>query len=160
MALTLESLLAVKQQAYSFSFLDAGQKMQLKALFMYWAQHKRQFTVSSSTIDIVAFANLTGDTVIADAACKLFAAFVRKQNTATAASFKINDSATTAGGTNGSAETDVVELNAALQHATLVWPDGKSMASGIAIASQTDAAGNTDSTSGDGPDGFIILGAA
>ena len=160
MALTLESLVAVKQQAYSFSFLTAGQKMQLKALFMYFAQHRRVTTISSSALDIVAFANLTTYVAPADAAATLYAAFVKKQNTSTAATFKINDSATAAGGASGANMTDAIELTAANKDALLIWPDGKAHGTGIAVASETNGAGGTNSTSGDGPNGFVIFGAA
>lgn len=159
MALSLESLLAVKLQAFSFSFLTTGQRFHLKALFMFLAQHKPGLRIGSN-LDIVAFSNLTGDTVIADAACTFYASFAKKQATATAAYFKINDHATTAGGASGANMTDCQELNAASQAAVYVNPDGRAMASGISIASETTGAGGADTSTGDGPNGFIILGRA
>lgn len=125
-----------------------------KALKAYLSQIKR-----NPDLQFVAISNLTGDTAIADAACTLYGIFVKKQATATAAYFKANDSATTAGGANGAAMTDTIELNAASQQAHLVVPAGRAMASGIAVASETTGAGGTDTTSGDGPNGFVILGA-
>jgi hypothetical protein len=41
----------------------------------------------------------------------------------------------------------------------LVFPKGRLQTTGLTIASQTTAAGNTDSTSGDGPNGFFLIGA-
>lgn len=157
MALSLEEANLVWQKvqvALDSLGANGAIREQFRQLKAYLSQVKR-----NPQLQFVPFSNLTGDTAIADAACTFYAAFVKKQATSTAAYFKINDSAATAGGANGADQTDVVELNAASQQAALVHPAGRAQGSGIAVASQTNAAGNTDSTSGDGPNGFIILGA-
>src|SRR5512146_2964982 len=78
-----------------------------RALKAYLAQLKKD-----PNLQFVAFSDLTTDTAIADAACTFYAIYAKKQATATAAYLKVNDSATTAGGANGAAMTDAIELNA------------------------------------------------
>lgn len=109
-------------------------------------------------LQFVTMADITGDTVIADAACKLYAIFVKKQATATDAYFKTNDHATTCGAANGASMTDCVWLPDSGDQHLFVFPNGRAQANGITVASQTTAPGNTDNTSGDGPNGFVILG--
>jgi hypothetical protein len=158
MAISVENANLVWQKvAIALDSLGANKAVreQFRALKNYLAQEK-----NIQNLQFVAVSDLTADTVIADAACKLYGVFFKKQATSTAATAKLNDSATTAGGANGADQTIALELNASGQQVALTYPAGQAMASGIAAASQTNAAGNTDSTTGDGPNGFIILGAA
>lgn len=111
-------------------------------------------------LQFVAMADITGDTVIADVACKFYGAYIKKQATATDAFFKMNDNATTCGAANGGSATDSYPLYDIGDEATVIYIKGRAQANGITVASQTNLAGNTDSTSGDGPNGFVILGAA
>ena len=121
---------------------------------------ERLATVAGNpNLQFVAMADITGDTAIADVACHLYGVYVKKQATATDAYFKINDSATTAGGANGGSMTDCVWLPDSGDENVFIFNKGRAHANGIAVASQTTAAGNTDNTSGDGPNGFVILGA-
>jgi len=157
MALTLESQNLVWQRAkVALQALDAKQVFvdQFKGLKEYI-----QATKGNINLQFVAISNLTIDAVIADVACTFYGVYFKKQNTATAAYAKLNDSATAAGGASGAAMTDTVELNAAKLEASLLEPTGRAMASGIAAASETTGAGGTDTTTGDGPNGFVILGA-
>lgn len=157
MALSLESTNNVWAKVNtSLDSLGANSAIrdQFRALKAYLSQIK-----GNPNLQFVPISNLTAETVIADAACTLYAAFVKKQNTSTAAFFKINDSATTAGAANGAGQVTCVELNAANQQGALLYPAGAPQGTGIAVVSQTNAAGDTDSTSGDGPNGFIVLGA-
>lgn len=110
-------------------------------------------------LQFVPISNLIGDTVVADAACTIYAIYLKKQATSTSAFVKANDSATTAGGANGAAMTDTFELNASGLERVSIEPGGRAMGSGITIASETTGAGGTDTTTGDGPNGFVILGA-
>ena len=155
MALSLENALAVKQQAFGYVTLSVKAQTELKAFFSYHAQHNKNVD-----LDFIAFANLTADTAVADAACKVYFIYLKKQATATAAYFKINDHATVAGGASGADMTSCVEMASSGDEVVLVYPGGLAHGTGVAIASQTTPAGNTDSTSGDGPNGFIIIGAA
>ena len=119
-----------------------------------------QATKGNVTLQFVAMSDVTGDAIIADVACKFYGYFVKKQATATDAFFKMNDSATTCGAANGASATDCVALVDSGDQASQIYPRGRAQANGLTVASQTNLAGNTDSTSGDGPHGFIIVGAA
>ena len=49
------------------------------------------------------------------------------------------------------------ELNASGEEFLLTYPDGWAQGTGFSCSSQTTSAGDTDSTSGDGPDGFVLI---
>lgn len=107
-------------------------------------------------LQFVAFADLTGDTVIADAACQLYAIFAKKQATATDAFLKAVDHASTAAGTTFFL---CVELAEASEQILLIFPGGIPQSAGITLVSSTTDTGGTDTTTGDGPNGFCIIGA-
>lgn len=157
MALTLESSNKVWQKA--FLALDAlGASPAAKEALRELKQ--RLATVGfNKDLQFVAFSDLQGDTVIADVACTFFYAFAKKQATATDAYFKTADHATVCGAANGASMQDSIYMPDSSGECALVFPKGRLQTTGITIASQTTAAGNTDSTSGDGPNGFFIIGA-
>lgn len=148
MAISTERQLFVKQKAGTFG-VDPSTSLVLKALFRYWAEHKQAIDM-----EYVPFADLTADTVIADAACKALVYYAKKQNTATDAFFKAVDHATTAAGTTFAL---CAELNVGNDVFIGAYPEGLAMASGITLVSSTTDTGSTDTSSGDGPDGFVII---
>lgn len=113
-------------------------------------------------LQYVSFSNVTTSAVtvpeVSQNGCTLYAIYAKKQNTATAAYFKINDHATTAGGANGANVKFTLPLLVGNDEIGLVFQPGVVFSTGIAVASETTAAGGANSTSGDGPNGFIILG--
>lgn len=123
----------------------------LKALKEYLVGYK-----GNPDLQVVEFDDLGADSVVADAACTVYAIVLKKQATATGAFFKAADHATSAGTT---ASDLVQELNAASQEVVLAYPTGWAQGTGFTVGSDTTADGNTASTSGDGPDGFVIIGA-
>lgn len=157
MALSLENPNLVWQKA-KIALESLGASEEAKAAFKA-LKHRLATVGGNVNLQFVAISNLTADAVIADVACTLYGAYFKKQATATAAYAKLNDSATTAGGANGADQTTCIELNAASQEAFLIYKAGQAQGSGLSAASQTNPAGNTDSTSGDGPNGFAIIGA-
>lgn len=108
-------------------------------------------------MQLVPFGNLTGDTVVADAACKVYAVYLKKQATATDAYFKMVNHATTAAGTTFEL---ALGLPGSGDECMLLFPKGIAYGTGITLVSSTTDAGGTDSTSGDGPDGFVLIGPA
>lgn len=108
-------------------------------------------------LEFVAIADLTGDAVVADVACQIYAIFLKKQATATDAFFKAVDHATVAAGTTFFL---CVELAESGEQVLLLFPGGLPQATGVTLVSSTTDTGSTDSTAGDGPNGFVILGAA
>lgn len=115
-----------------------------------------QFSIPNQPdLQVVGYAALTGtDTVIADAACKIYA-IVAKKTTTTAAWFKGSDSASASSSTAG----EVTFKQAKLDEVVIVFPKGFDCANGFTISSDTTASGNTGSSAGDGAAGFVILGA-
>lgn len=155
MAISTEGIVNAKRKAYSY--LSSGTKgnpfalAQIEQLFKYLAGHG-----ANPDLQFVPFSNLTGDTVIADAASKIYAIFVKKQNTGTDAYFKAVNHASTAAGTTFEI---CIGLNLGNDVAVLIFPRGLVMGTGITLVSSTTDVGNTDSSSGDGPDGFFLIGA-
>lgn len=122
----------------------------LKALREYLVAYQ-----GNPDLEVKEFDDLTADSVIANAACKVYAIILKKQPTATGCFVKGADHASDAGST---ASDLVQELNASGQEAILVYPKGWAQGTGFTVTSHTTADGSTDSTSGDGPDGFVIIG--
>jgi hypothetical protein len=154
MALTTISALYVKEKALRSSGVKPGEEMALKALFMYLAQHK-----ANPTLYFYPFADLTADVAAVDAACKLYAVYVKKQATDTDAFFKLFDDA--ANDATAADASVCIPLTISGEHSLFIQPDGHSLAAGAVVGSYTDSTGyngTTPSTSGDGPDGFIIVG--
>lgn len=156
MALSTQDILLVKRKV--FNYLKGGTRGDVFAfqaidqLFRYFSQHG-----ANPDLQAVFFSDLSADTVIADAACKVYAIYLKKQNTATGAFFKARDHASA---TSGTADDMVRELNAAGERVVMIDPLGWAQGTGFTVASDTTADGTTSTTSGDGPDGFVIIGAA
>jgi hypothetical protein len=108
-------------------------------------------------LQFVPITDLGVDAIIADAACRVYGIYLKKGATATGAFFKAADHATSAGTT---ASDIVMELNEASKEIVLTYPSGWAQGTGFTVGSDTTADGNTASTAGDGPSGFVILGAA
>lgn len=90
--------------------------------------------------------------------CTIFAIYAKKQNTATDAYFKVNDSASTAGGANGANMKITLPLLVGNDEIAVIFQPGLVFATGVAVASETTAAGGSNTSSGDGPNGFLIVG--
>jgi len=160
MALSTESILNVKRK--TLAYLNSGTKgspfasAQFEQLFRYFAQHGQ-----NPDLQFVPIADLTADVVAADAACKVYGIYLKKQATGTDSYYKVFDDAAT----DSSAEDAKIALPLLLSGERQVWinPEGLPMAAGLVHGAFTaigGAAGTTASTSGDGPNGFVILGAA
>ncbi len=153
MALSTQSIHLVKAKAAAF-LRNCGGGIGLinKGFWMGLNQDGIQVN-----LELKPFGNLTGDTVIADVACKVYAIYLKKQANGTDAYFKAVNHATVAAGST-------FELSLGLPNSgdevLLLFPKGIAFSTGITIVSSTTDAGITDSTSGDGPGGFFIIGAA
>jgi hypothetical protein len=154
MSLSTQDINLVKRKV--FGYLKSGTKGDVFAvqaidqLFRYLSGHG-----SNPDLQFVAFSDLTGDTVIADAACKIYAIFMKKQATATDAFAKFVDHASTAAGTTFAL---CIELNDTNDRVLLIYPRGLAMSAGVTAVSSTTDVGGTDSTAGDGPNGFVVIG--
>lgn len=135
---------------------NSAARDQFRALKAYLSQ-----VGGNKNLQFVAIADLTADVVVSDVAGKVYGVYLKKQATATAAYYKVfNDAAT-----DSSAEDALIALalTASGERQVLTIPAGKSFSAGVVHGSYTamaGAAGTTASTTGDGPDGFVIIGAA
>lgn len=159
MSISTQDINLVKRKV--FNYLKQGTKGDVFAfqvfdqLFRYFAQHG-----ANPDLQVVFFDNLTTDAVVADAACKVYGVYLKKQDHATDAYYSIFDDAT-----DDSTEGDkrlTVGLLTAKERASWANINGLAMAAGVVHGSYTAAAGangTTATTTGHGPGGFVIIGA-
>lgn len=163
MAITLENAGKVRQKAYGLG-LNPLVYRQLQAFFQYWATQK-----GNADLQFVPFLSTTIDDatgqVLADAACTLYAVYGRKgtldQRTAgteTDSYLVIFDDATddAGAGTDGRV---VLPFLVGSESRLYLDPSGVVMAAGVVAKAYTDFDGTTDSSAGDAPNGFVIIGA-
>ena len=149
-AITYESANLVWQKVNS-SMGDGNPcaKAAFKAL-KYWLSE--QFNVTDLRYE--GFADIdTGIDPNLDGPYQIYAVWGKKQATATDAWLKVRDNA-----------TDVVSLPFLIsgEESFAIFPLGLDIAdaAGVLLESHTTSAGSTDSTAGDGPTGFLLIGAA
>ena len=97
--------------------------------------------------------------ILADAACKVYAIFAFKLNTATDVFLQIIDDATDDTLAAATTIVTVIPLTGGNDVATAFFPMGLPMAAGVVAKAYTEFDGTTDSSSADTPNGFIIIGA-
>lgn len=126
-----------------------------KALKLWLATQK-----GNPRLQYLPFTDVTVDqaTALTAGGGTLYAIYAKKGNTATDAYFKVNDSATLAGGAAGINFTNVFPLLNAREEVAAFFQPGQAIATGLTVASETTGVGGTDSTAGDGPSGFMIVG--
>lgn len=157
-AKSLESSNRVFQKA--FGYLQAiGAREEsfksLRALKQYLATY-----AGNPQLQFVTFSDVTTDqaTALTTGGATLYYVFVKKQNTATDAFFKWADHGSTAGGANGANMQATLPLLVGKDEIDIMLTPGLILATGLTVASETTAAGGADTTSGDGPNGFAIIG--
>ncbi len=114
---------------------------------------------NNPNLQFVAMSDIITDTVILAGAGQLYGVFLKKQATSTVAYFKMADHATVAGGGSGANMSDTIELQGSGDNAWLIFPRGRVQTTGLTVASETTGAGGADTTTGDGPNGFVVIGA-
>lgn len=152
MALSLTNSVLVTQASRSES-RKAKTQLFLKQLYSYLAQHK-----GSPDLQLVPFSALTsGSTVVADAACKLYALFLKKPTGSTVSVYAkvTDDEATASVGTNS-----ITQILPTTAEETLIYPDGLSFANGITLRADTDPTAAAAPAAADQPSGFAIIGGA
>jgi hypothetical protein len=129
-------------------------QMLFRAYKSWCMQHLRGIS-----LQLVDFANVTDDVNPLDGAIRIYAIWVKKQATATDAFFKVFDDAAT----DGTAGDAIIALP--LMDASEGWalfsPDGHPLVDGLVLGAYTafiGANGSTPSTTGDGPNGFMLVG--
>ena len=157
MALTTIDQNLVKQKSLN-SIRHAGGSAVL-ALKAFWMGRNQDGL--NGKLYFLSFADLQGHAVVSDAAAKVHFVYLKKQATATDAYYKIfantADDATAADAVLG------MPLTGSGDEQVFSSVKGADCAGGVVHSSWTTFLGynaTTNSTSGDGPDGFIILGDA
>jgi hypothetical protein len=131
-----------------------GTRKLMKALKEWLSTQK-----SNPNLQFISFTDVTTDSALITTGGELvYAIVLKKQATATDAYFKANNSATTAGGASGAAMQICIPLLDSGDEAILIYPNGLNLSTGMTIAAETTGAGGTDTTTGDGPNGFMLIG--
>lgn len=151
MSLSLQDIVLARRRFYNAVTVDTPTRLMATAFFSWLAQQG-----GHPDLQVKEFDYLTGtDTVIADAACSLYAIVLAKATTTTAY-FKGSDSASASSSTAPEVELRQTTVKTDL----LLFPRKLPMANGFTISSDTTSDGNTGSSAGDGAAGVVLLGAA
>jgi len=154
-ALSTQNINLVRQQALHYAKVinggDVMLSLMLKAFFRHMSEDR-----NNPDLEFVVFADMTGDTVLASGALSLYFLYARKQDTATDAFLTLTDHATASDGSAGFLQ---LEQTAGKDQSYCVFRKGLAQALGITANSSTTVGGTTDTTTGDGADGFVIMGA-
>lgn len=160
-AKSLEGANLVWQRVNKALWATSGSPVE-KAAFLRTLKNWLATQKGNPRLQYVSFSDVTTDAQVSPevsaSGCTIYAIFAKKQNTATDAYFKINDSATVAGGANGANVKITIPLLVGNDEVAMIFQPGLIFATGIVVASETTAAGGTDTTTGDGPNGFMIIG--
>lgn len=156
MALSTESAGLVRQRVRE-STRNPGIFHLLKAFFLNHAANKKNADLGFYTYTAAGIADASGQALV-NAACKVYAVYGKKANTATDVYLVILDDATNDAGGATDARLSIAFL-AAEDEQLFVNPNGIAMAAGVVAKAYTDYDGTTDSTASDCPTGFVIVGA-
>lgn len=111
------------------------------------------------SLQLIDLANVTVDTNPLDGAIRVYAIYVKKQATGTDTFFKVFDDATD-DATAGDAVV-AIPLMESGEAAMMFWPDGHPLADGLVTGAYTAYIGAnnaTPTTTGDGPNAFLLVG--
>jgi hypothetical protein len=149
MAISIQDIVLSKRRYLNAASLDAASRQLSMAFYSWLAQQG-----GTPELQVVEFSALIGTTtVIADAACKVYAIVLQKTTT-TSASAKFTDHAST-----GSATAFAFGLTqTTVKVDSIFFPKGLPMANGVSALSNTTMAGSTTSAAGDGAAGIVLLG--
>ncbi len=166
MALVLQSGILVRQkaqQAISGARTAAPNSQALfwalKALFLHIAANKGAPDLFYKNIDGLVNASDGGnsnDQVLVDAACTVYAVYLKKTG-ATATFFKATNHATTAA-TDGTQDLGY-KLTTAGEDNLFLFPNGHALSAGLTVSANTTATGSTATLAANRIDGFVIVGA-
>ena len=151
MSLSLESFNRAFQRTRMIS-RNPGVFYGLKAIRLYLSANRNSPDLQFKVLTSGANSTLTAE------ACKVFAVFAKKGNSATASFLKVSNHATQV-----QASSDIIlRSNTANEEILLLYPDGHTLGTGLAAGSYTAYDGSnatTPSTAGDHFSGFILIGA-
>jgi hypothetical protein len=158
MALTTISANLVRQKTYMIN-RNSGVFYALKALFLHLAANKGNPDLFLKNIDGLVNSSDGGnsnDQVMVDAACTLYAIYIKKTGS-TATFFKVTNHAAT-GTTDGTQDLGY-KLTTSLEEDLLLFPSGRAFSAGIVVSADTTATGATATLKANRIDGFVIVSA-
>lgn len=129
----------------------------LKALFLHLAANKGNPDLFYKNIDGAVHSSdgtATVSQVLVDAACTLYAVFLRKRGS-TETVLKASNNATTAA-TDGT--QDLAFALTAAGTELIVYPDGRAFSTGLTVTEDTTRTGSTLTLAANRIDGFVIVG--
>lgn len=153
MALVLENANLVRQK----TFPDSRKPGVAESLRSFW-KHMEQ--LSNPDLKIKMFSGLeTADVVVSDAACKVYAIFMKKPTASTTNAWFKGSNHASAAAANGDFTTLLVGTNGGGREYCPVYHDGLPMGTGFTVGCHTTVNGNTKSNAADAATGFVIVGA-
>ena len=158
MAISTQNALIALEKMRAFN-RNPGVQYMLKALRLHLATNKGNPDLQFVAIDGNTNASDGGNSanqVLADAACTLYAVYLKKTGS-TATWFKATNHATTAT-TNGGADIST-QMTTANQEQVFVYPTGFALSAGLTVTENTTATGSTLTLLANRIDGFVIIGA-
>ena len=154
MALSLTDALTSRQKSRGAS-RSAGVQETLRALFEYIN------TLQNPDLQFVAFTTTGGaDVVIANAACRIMAAYFKKPTASTVNAWLKGSNHATVASANGDIVFFLVGTSGGGREYCPTFQDGLPFGTGLTIASHTTVNGSTDSDAADSASGFFILASA
>lgn len=155
MAITVEDIRKVKERCRIDSLSKIGPANILRALFKHMND-----TLRNPDLQFVAFALANAaDTVIADAACKLYFLLAIKPSASTTNAWIKGSNHATVAAAAGDVVIPMIGTGGGGKAQTLCFPDGLPLGTGLTIQSHTTVNGNTASADADCATGFAIIGA-
>lgn len=155
MALTLEDIRKVKEKCRLDSFSKIGPVNILRGLFKHMND-----VLKNPDLQFVPFALANAaDTVIADAAGKLYALVAIKPAASTTNAWIKGSNHATVAAAAGDVVIPMIGTGGGGKAQMLCFPDGLPLGTGLTIQSHTAVNGNTASADADCSTGFAIIGA-
>lgn len=153
MALSLEGINTVKRRARG----DTRAVGVAEALRSLW---KHMENLGNPDLQLVAISGLdSADKVIADAACKLYAVYIKKPDASTTDSWFKGSNHATVAAANGDITAYLRGTSGGGRSYCVVFHDGLPLGTGLTVGAHTTVNGNTKSAAADAPTGFAIVGA-
>lgn len=153
MAIALEGINLVKRRARADT-RSVGVAESLRSLF------KHMENLGNPDLQLVAISGLdAADKVVADAACKLYALYLKKPTASTTNAWVKGSNHATVAAANGDIVVFLVGTSGGGRSYMPVFHDGLPLATGLTIGSHTTVNGNTKSAAADCATGFAIIGA-
>jgi hypothetical protein len=153
MAFTLTDIHTVREKT-RYEARSAGVAEALRGLFKHLNQ------IGNPDLKIAEFSGLNAaDVVVADAACKVFAIFMRKPTASTTDSWLKGSNHASAAAANGDFVAYLRGTSGGGRSYCCCFMDGLPMGTGFTIGAHTTVNGSTKSASADAATGFVIAGA-